>query len=74
MNNQLLSELEDIRKMIPTLKIKLKEYKKFQDDFNKIQRKVGHQSDRNFWIESICIRLFDIGLKIQALLTLLFWF
>ena len=37
-NNQLLSELEDIRKMIPTLKIKLKEYKKFQDDFNKIQR------------------------------------
>ena len=65
-NNQLLSELEDIRKMIPTLKIKLKEYKKFQDDFNKIQRRVGHQSDRNFWIESICIRLFDIGLKIQA--------
>ena len=65
-SDQLLSESEDIRKMIPALKTKLKEYKQFQNDFNKIQRRVGHQSDRNFWIESICIRLFDIGLKIQA--------
>jgi len=65
-SDQLLSESEDIRKMIPALKTKLKEYKQFQNDFNKIQRRVGHQSDRNFWIESICIRLFNLGLVIQA--------
>ncbi len=63
-NNQLLSShlgLED-----DLLSKKLQELKNYREEYLKIvPKRIGKNTDRNFWIESTIVRLYDLGYTVQ---------
>ena len=64
-NNDLL--LERLKLNNELLKIELERLKDFRKyHLNSRRKKVGPQNDRDFWIESICVRLYDLKITQQS--------